>query len=123
MDPRQSRSARLHRSIEDLMKQAPEIQGALIASNDGFLVASVIDEAETIGPIAANLFDLAQRAVQRLSMGDLERVMVDASGGTIAAVPAGPHAVLVAVIRKKVKLGVVMELMGRSARLVAELIE
>ena len=123
MDPKQSRSARLQRSLEELMKQAPEILGALIVSNDAFLVASVIDEADTIGPIAANLFDLAEKATQRLEKGKVERIMVDASEGTLVAVPAGPHAVLVAVVRKQVKLGVVLELMVRSARVVAELME
>jgi predicted regulator of Ras-like GTPase activity (Roadblock/LC7/MglB family) len=123
MDPKQSRSARLQRALDDLMQQAPEIHGALIVSNDAFLVASAIDDAETIGPIAANLFDLADKAAQRLSRGNVQRVIVDASEGTIAAVPAGPHAMLVAVVRKQVKLGVVLELMARWARVVAELME
>jgi|GEM_PF-6562047 len=123
MDPKQSRSARLQRALDDLMKQAPEIHGALIVSNDAFLVAAAIDDAETIGPIAANLFDLADKAAQRLSRGNVQRVIVDADEGTIAAVPAGPHAMLVAVVRKQVKLGVVLELMARWARVVAELME
>jgi len=123
MDPRQSRSARLHRSLEDLINQTPDIRGALIVSNEGFLVASAIDDAETIGPIASNLFDLADKAVQRLSQGTVQRVLVDASEGTIATVPAGPHAVLVTVVNKQAKLGVVMELMVRWARVVAELIK
>jgi len=123
MDPKQSRSARLHRSLDELMQQAPEIQGALIVSNDAFLVASAIDDADTIGPIAANLFDLAEKAAGRLDKGRLDRILVDASEGTLAAVPAGPHAVLVAVVRKQVKLGVVLELMVRWARVVAELME
>ena len=122
MDPRQSRSARLHRSLEDLIKQTPDIRGALIVSNDGFLVASVIDDAETIGPIAANLFDLAEKAVQRLEQGSVQRVLVDSTEGTIATVPAGPHAVLVTVVNKQAKLGVVMELMVRWAHQVAELV-
>ena len=123
MDPKQSRSARLQRALDDLMQQAPEIHGALIVSNDAFLVASAIDDAETIGPIAANLFDLADKAAQRLSRGNVQRVVVDASEGTIAAIPAGPHAMLVAVVRRQVKLGVVLELMARWARVVAELME
>ncbi len=123
MDPTQSRSARLQRALDDLMKQAPEIRGALVVSKDAFLVASAIDDAETIGPIAANLFDLADKAAQRLSQGSVQRVIVDASEGTIAAVPAGPDAMLVGVVRKQVKLGVVLELMARWARIVAELME
>jgi len=123
MDPTQSRSARLQRALDDLMKQAPEIRGALVVSKDAFLVASAIDDAETIGPIAANLVDLADKAAQRLSQGSVQRVIVDASEGTIAAVPAGPDAMLVCVVRKQVKLGVVLELMARWARIVAELME
>ncbi len=122
MDPKQSRSARLHRSLEDLIKQSPDMRGALIVSNEGFLVASVIDDAETIGPIASNLLDLADKAAQRLAQGSVQRVLVDASEGTIAIVPAGPHAVLVTVVNKQAKLGVVMELMVRWARQVAELV-
>jgi len=123
MDPKQSRSARLHRSLEDLMKQTPDIRGALIVSNEGFLVASAMDDADTIGPIASNLFDLSDKAVQRLSQGTVQRVIVDASEGTIATVPAGPHAVLVTVVNRQAKLGVVLELMVRWAKLVAELME
>ena len=122
MDPKYSRSARLHRSLQDLIKQSPDLRGALIVSNEGFLVASAIDDAETIGPIASNLLDLADKAVQRLGQGSVQRVLVDASEGTITMVPAGPHAVLVAVIKKQAKLGVVMELMVRWARQVAELV-
>jgi predicted regulator of Ras-like GTPase activity (Roadblock/LC7/MglB family) len=123
MDPKQSRSARLHRSLEDLIQQTPDIRGALIVSNEGFLVASAMDDAETIGPIASNLFDLADKAVQRLSQGSVQRVIVDATEGTIATVPAGPHAALVTVVNKQAKLGVVLELMVRWAKLIAELME
>ncbi len=123
MDPRNSRSARLQRSLEDLLKQTPEIQGALIVSADAFLVASAVDDADTIGPIAANLFDLAQKAAHRLNQGDPQRVIVDACDGTLATVPAGPHAMLVAVVRKQVKLGIVLELMARQAKVVADLME
>ncbi len=123
MDPKQSRSARLHRSLEDLVKQSPHIRGAVLVSNEGFLVASTIDDGETIGPIASNLFDLADKAVQRVSQGTVQRVIVDATEGTIAAVPAGPHAVLITVVNRQAKLGVVMELMVRWAKLVAELME
>jgi len=123
MDPRQSRSARLHRSLEDLTKQTPDIRGAVLVSNEGFLVASTIDEGEMVGPIASNLFDLADKAVQRLLQGTLQRIVVDASEGTIAAVPAGPHAVLVTVVNKQAKLGVALELMARWAKVVAKLIE
>ena len=122
MDPKQSRSARLHRSLQDLIQQTPDIRGALIVSNEGFLVAAAIDDAETIGPIASNLFDLADKAVQRLAQGSVQRVLVEASEGTLATVPAGPHAVLVTVVNKQAKLGVVMELMVRWARQVAELV-
>ncbi len=123
MDPRNSRSARLQRSIDELMKQTPEIQGALIVSTDGFLVAAAVDNADTIGPIAANLFDLSVKATQRLDQGDPQRVIVDACEGTLAVVPAGPHALVVAVVRKQVKLGIVLELMTRSAKVVADLME
>jgi len=123
MDPKESRSARLHRSLQDLVKQSSHIRGALIVSNEGFLVEAAIEDAETIGPIAAHLYDLADKAIQRVSQGTLQRVIVDASEGTIAAVPAGPHAMLVAVINKGAKLGVIVVMMMRWARIVAELIE
>ncbi len=51
----------------------------------------------------------------------VQRVLVEANEGTLATVPAGPHAVLVTLVNKQAKLGVVMELMVRWARQVAEL--
>ena len=68
------------------------------------------------------MLDLADKAVGRLAQGSVQRVLVDASEGTVAMVPAGPHAVLVTVVNKQAKLGVVMELMVRWARQVAELV-
>ncbi len=123
MNPKESRSARLHRSLQDLVKQSSHIRGALIVSNEGFLVEAAMEDAETVGPIAANLYDLSEKAIQRISQGNLQRVIVDASEGTIAMVPAGPHAMLVAVINKQAKLGVIVEMMARWARLVAALME
>jgi predicted regulator of Ras-like GTPase activity (Roadblock/LC7/MglB family) len=116
-----SRAERLQRLLEDLKVLSPDIRGALLVTENGLVVASVIDEAEEFGAIAANLFDLARKASQRLSQGDVVRIVIDADQGTIAILPAGTQVALTGIVNKGAKLGLILELLARAVPRIAEL--
>jgi predicted regulator of Ras-like GTPase activity (Roadblock/LC7/MglB family) len=117
-----SRAERLQRILAELKDQSPDIRGALLVTENGLVVAAVMDDAEQFGAIAANLFDLSRKASQRLDQGDVERVVVDAEHGTIVVVPAGPHVSLTAIVNKNSKLGLILQLVARAAPRVAEMV-
>ncbi len=117
-----SRAERLQRMLEELMEQAEGIRGALLATENGLVVASVMEDAEQVGAIAANLFDLSRKASQRLEQGDVGRVVIDAELGTIVVFPLGPHVSLTAVVNKDAKLGLILQLVARSIPRIADLV-
>jgi predicted regulator of Ras-like GTPase activity (Roadblock/LC7/MglB family) len=117
-----SRAERLQRVLEELMEQSSHIRGALLVTENGLVVASVMDGAEEFGAIAANLFDLSRKASQRLSQGDVDRVVIDAEQGTIVIFPAGPHVSLTAIVNKDAKLGLVLRLVARAVPRIIEMV-
>ncbi len=117
-----SRADRLQRVLEELKNQAEGMRGALLVTENGLVVASIIDEAEEYGAIAANLFDLSRKASQRLAQGDVERIVIDARQGTIVVFPVGPHVSLTAIVNKDAKLGLVLQLVARAVPRIADLV-
>ncbi|MBN1887011.1 MAG: roadblock/LC7 domain-containing protein [Thermoflexales bacterium] len=118
-----SRADRLQRVLEDLKEKSSDIRGALLVTENGLVVAAVMDDAEQFGAIAANLFDLSRKASQRLDQGDVERVVVDAEQGTIVVFPAGPHVSLTAIVDKDAKLGLILQLVARAVPNIAEMMD
>ena len=116
-----SRADRLQRMLEELKEQSTHIRGALLVTDNGLVVAAVMEDAEQFGAIAANLFDVSRKASQRLGQGDVGRVVIDAEQGTIVVFPAGEHVSLTAVVDKEAKLGLILQLMGRATPRIVEM--
>lgn len=117
-----SRAEKLQRLLEELKEQATGIRGALLVTENGLVVAAVMDDAEQYGAIAANLFDLSRKASQRLEQGDVERIVIDAEQGTIIVFPVGKNVSLTAVVNKEAKLGLVLQLVARAVPRIAEMV-
>ncbi len=117
-----SRAERLQRVLEELMGQAEGTRGALLVTENGLVVASVMEDADQFGAIAANLFDLSRKASQRLEQGDVDRVVIDAQQGTIVIFPISPHVSLTAIVNKDAKLGLILQLVARAVPRIAEMI-
>lgn len=117
-----SRAEKLQRLLEELREQAEGIRGALLVTENGLVVAAVMDDAEQYGAIAANLFDMSRKASQRLEQGDVERIVIDAEQGTIVVFPVGKNVSLTAVVNKEAKLGLVLQLVARAVPRIAEMV-
>jgi hypothetical protein len=110
---------RLHKSIDGL-------QGTVVVSTEGFVVAAYSGEgrARTSNPIdspqiaamAAAIIALGERVLGRLARGELDRILLDGTEGGIIVVSAGPEAALAAMVNKDAKLGLVMYELRRSSR-------
>ena len=128
----QYRSEVLERALKDLHRTVLGIRASVVVNMDGLLVAAYPpgdDEAPHLNPtsspqvaaMAATLMGLAERTLERLAQGELERLLMEGEYGVMVVYPAG-RAALAVLVDKDSKLGIVMFQTRRAAREVAEIL-
>ena len=113
----QYRSDALRRALETMHHSTPGIRASVIANTDGLLVMSYPPgdddyrnptSAEPIAAMSAVLLGLAERTLERLSQGDVERVIIDGARGVVGVFPVADDAALAVLYAKDAKLGLVL---------------
>jgi hypothetical protein len=77
---------------------------------------------ESVAATTALIMNLAKQTLERLAQGDLERVMLEGTQGTIGVYPCTHDAVLAVLIRKQAKLGLALTAAGRAASLIKSIL-
>jgi hypothetical protein len=117
-----TKSERITEALRALRQGTPEIIGATLVSSDGFIVASVlpnnIDE-DLIGGMAASLLGVGERIAADLLGSQMEQTYVRAPKGFIIVNACGPEAMLVLLVTREAKLGLIFLELKRT---VAELV-
>jgi predicted regulator of Ras-like GTPase activity (Roadblock/LC7/MglB family) len=105
-----TKSERIGEVLRALRQSTPEIIGATLVSSDGFIVASVlpteIDE-DVIGGMAASLLGVGERIAADLLGSQMEQTYVRASKGYIVVNACGSEAMVVALVSREAKLGLI----------------
>lgn len=90
-----------HRVLQDLV-QTPQIMAGLLVDESGFVVASAYDpksqaaaDEEAAGALAVSIFRTGRESMQKIRMGELERIVIDTAGEKIFLNRAGPMLLLV----------------------------
>ena len=90
------------------LKNIGDIEGSSVVSRDGLVIASDlmgnVDE-ETFAAMSAAMQGAAETAVSELKKGDLNQVIIEAARGKIITISAGKLAILVAMTKPNVNLG------------------
>lgn len=126
------RSETLERTLRNLHGAVMGIKASVIVNMDGLLVAAYPpgdDEAPHLNPtsspqvaaMAATLVGLAERTLDRLAQGELERLLMEGEEGTMIVYPAG-RAIVAVLVGKKTKLGMVLFQTARAANDVAKIL-
>ncbi|MBY0506371.1 MAG: roadblock/LC7 domain-containing protein [Bryobacteraceae bacterium] len=92
-----SRRDRIQQGIDQLRMAVPDLQGVLLATNEGMPLVHSIDEAGDPGQIAAlaaAVTSLGRRVTESLDSGSCQEVSVLGSDGQMHLYAAGPKAVL-----------------------------
>ncbi len=121
---REYRSETLERTLRTLHTAVPGIIASVIVNIDGLLVSSFppgdeenFQENPTSSPqvaaMAATLVGLAERTLDRLSQGNMERLLIEGEDGVMIVYPAG-RANLAVLVRKDVKPGMVLYAASRA---------
>ncbi len=126
------RSEVLERTLRNLHTTVSGIKASVIVNIDGLLVASYppgddfdLDKNPTSSPqvaaMAATLVGLAERTLERLAQGELERLLMEGEHGVMVVYPAG-RASLAVLVDKDTKLGMVLFWTARTAKEIAEVL-
>ncbi len=131
--PLEYRSDALNRSLAALHREAPEVRGSAVITGDGLVIAAyppgwdgdIHDPTggENVAAMAAVVAGLAERTMQRLDQGSLERVLMEGERGTIGVFPATPDSALAVLIAKGAKLGVTLHAARRAAGQIATILQ
>ncbi len=123
--PIEYRSDALHRSLAALHRNAPDVRGSAIITNDGLVIAvyppgwdSDIQDptgGENVAAMAAVVAGLAERTMVRLDQGELERVLMEGEKGTVSVFPVTADSALALLIEKDAKLGLTLNAARRTA--------
>ena len=118
----------LHATIEGL-------QGSVVVSPDGFVVAAHLPsgngrrrraanpaDSPQVAAMAAAIIALSDKVLTQLARGSISRVLIDGSEGGIVVVPAGADAALAVMVSHDAKLGLVMLALQRSAEQVRRIL-
>lgn len=120
-----SRGEALKSILKDLEASTPDVEGSVVVSADGLVMASELPadvDEDRVAAMAAALLALGERSSRELERGELEDVFVKGENGYVVLMGAGRDAVLGALCRKDAKLGIIFLDMRRAAKEVSELV-
>lgn len=99
--PERGQQTNYHRVLQDLV-QTPQIMAGLLVDESGFVVASAYDpksqaaaDEEAAGALAVSIFRTGRESMQKIKMGELEKIVIDTAGEKIFLNRAGPMLLLV----------------------------
>ncbi|MGI8775251.1 MAG: roadblock/LC7 domain-containing protein [Actinomycetota bacterium] len=113
-----SKADKLAQALDALLEASPEIEASAVVSSDGLPMASALPshvQEDRLAAMSAALLTLGDRAAEGLGKGSLAQVFVEGENGHVILMSAGPDAVLVGVVSKGSKIGLVLYEMRRSA--------
>jgi predicted regulator of Ras-like GTPase activity (Roadblock/LC7/MglB family) len=121
----QTKSERINEVLRSLRQGTPEIIGATLVTSEGFIIASVLPsdvDEDMIGGMSASLLGVSERIASELMRSGMEQTYVRSPKGYIVVNAAGPDAVLVLLVSREAKLGLIfLELKRTIAELMKHL--
>ncbi|HXV97622.1 MAG TPA: roadblock/LC7 domain-containing protein [Anaerolineae bacterium] len=124
----------LEEALKELCSKLEGVQGAVIVSIEGFVVAaytpheSEIDEegptsSPQVAAMAATLIALGERTLSRLAQGEMIRLLVEGNDGGMLVVPANRRASVAVMVGKEAKMGLVLYALQQSAGKISSILE
>lgn len=124
----------LEESLKELCSKLEGVQGAVIVSIEGFVVAAYTpqenemdEEGPTSSPqvaaMAATLIALGERTLSRLAQGEMIRLLVEGNDGGMLVVPANRRASVAVMVGREAKMGLVLYALQQSAGKISSILE
>ena len=120
-----SKPEQIQAVLIELETEIPEIEATAVVSAEGFPIASAlprnIDETR-VGAITAVMLNMGERAAMEFSKGDLSRVIVHGTEGSLISLAAGEDAVLTISATHEARLGILLLFAERAASKIREIL-
>ena len=124
----------LEEALKEMCSRLQGIQGAVIVSIEGFVVAaftpheSELDEegptsSPQVAAMAATLIALGERTLSRLAQGEMLRLLIEGNDGGMVVVPANKRASIAVMVSKEAKMGLVLYALQQHARVLSDILE
>jgi predicted regulator of Ras-like GTPase activity (Roadblock/LC7/MglB family) len=119
-------------STEEILRQElkkfrklSDVMGSAIVRRDGLMILSDLSESvnsKAIAAMAAAIVGTGETASKELGIGDMQEVLIESKQGKLISIGAGPESILVAMVKKKVNLGLILIEMEKIAGKVSKAI-
>jgi predicted regulator of Ras-like GTPase activity (Roadblock/LC7/MglB family) len=124
----------LEDALRELCRKLEGVQGAVIVSIEGFVVAAYAPhdsdmdkEGPTSSPqvaaMAATLIALGERTLSRLAQGEMLRLLIEGNDGGMLVVPANKRASVAVMVGKEAKMGLVLYALQQGAKNISAILE
>ena len=105
-----SRTEKIAEVLRGLRVSSPDVIGAAVVSIEGFIISAVapteVDE-ELVGGMAAALLGVGERISKELMRANMEQTYVRSEKGYVILNAVGEEAVLVLLVTRDAKLGLI----------------
>ena len=115
----------LENTLKSMQDADPDIEASAIVRTDGLVMAAALPKDADEGLIAAMsaaLLNIGNRAVNELSRGELNQVIVSGSGGDTILRGIGSDAVLSAITKPNANMGLVLVELKRTGDRIADIL-
>ena len=104
----QSISDQLDQVLNNFERNVPHVEATAVVSTDGLVIASRLPdqvEEDRVGAMGAAILSISTRSGEELDRGEMVRVLIEGTDGYLLIRSIGDVAILVALVNKKVRLG------------------
>mgnify|MGYP002345513718 FL=1 len=115
----------LNATLESLKASSSDVEACAIVSEDGLVIASALPqgvEEERVAAMSAAMLSMGERISHELKRGALDQLYVRGELGYFLSMHAGPHAVLIALVRKDAKLGLIFFDLNKAAEAIKSIL-
>lgn len=125
----------LEGALQQLCSKLEGVQGAVIVSIEGFVVAAYspleanMDEEDSptsspqVAAMAATLIALGERTLSRLAQGEMIRLLIEGNDGGMLVVPANRRSSVAVMVGREAKMGLVLYALQQSAKKISGILE
>jgi predicted regulator of Ras-like GTPase activity (Roadblock/LC7/MglB family) len=124
----------LENALKNMCAKLEGVQGAVIVSIEGFVVAAYSphegemgEEGPTSSPqvaaMAATLIALGERTLSRLAQGEMLRLLIEGNDGGMLVVPANRRASVAVMVGRDAKMGLTLYALKQGAQNINNILE
>ncbi len=118
-------ATQLNTVLNEFERNVPHVQATAVVSTDGLVIASRLPEEveeDRIGAMGAAILSISTRSGAELERGEMVRVLIEGTEGYLLIRSVGEYAILVALIEKEVRLGLLFYEANKCIQKLVEII-